>query len=240
MSIAFKIFDKTFPHSTGIHGVHRFKNTEQLQTVKNNHRAIAEAMNADNILILNHVFRTDIIDADIITDFSEEPEADAAVTTTPGILLTIQTADCVPVLLFSEDERVIGAAHCSWHTAQNNILANLVHAMKAKGATNIRGIIGPAIHQKSYEVDQAFYENIVASESMAHALFIPSKNAGRHMFNLPGFCLLKLRQLGVHHIDDHCEDTYEHPYKYHSYRRDTHEGISDREQNILSTIMIQS
>jgi YfiH family protein len=239
MSIVFKIFDKTFPHASGKYGTTRFKDTKLSEAVHNNHLAIMSEMKADKMLITNHVFGTHVVDADRVQDFTAEPDADAAVTTLPGLLLTIQTADCVPVMLASDDDKVIGAAHCSWHTAKDNILARVVSLMKSKGARNIRAIIGPAIHQKSYEVDQTFYESIIASESKARNLFASSINQGRFMFDLPGFCLLKLNQLGITDIHDVCEDTYEHPDKYYSYRRDVHQGNLGEESNILSTIMIE-
>ncbi len=239
MGVIFKIFDKRFPYSTGVYRLNRFKDNQQLFTVQNNHLAIVKEMAADHMLMLNHVYGTRIIDADFITDFSIEPDADAAITTKPGILLSVQTADCVPVLLTSLEENVIGAAHCSWHTAKDNILMLLVRAMQDKGAKQIRAIIGPAINQKSYEVDQLFYDKILAAEPNATSLFIPSINEGHAMFDMPAFCRMKLNQLGIIDILDYCEDTYTHPEKYPSYRRDTHQGIRGAKNNILSTIMIK-
>ncbi len=238
MTVIFKIFDKTFQASSGVYGTARFKDSDEYKEVKKNHLSIMNDMAADRMLITNHVFGLHVVDADQVADFADEPDADAAVTTLPGVLLTIQTADCVPVMLVSDDDKVIGAVHCSWHTTKNGILANVVSLMIKKGARSIRAIIGPAIHQKSYEVDQAFYESIISSAPRASYLFIPSKRQGHYMFDLPGFCKLKLSQLNISEVLDQCEDTYQYTDKYYSYRRDAHQGILGERKNILSTIMI--
>jgi len=179
------------------------------------------------LLRLKQVHGAAVIDADEWTNLSVEPEADAAVTTRLNLALSIKTADCVPVLLHDAKHGVIAAAHCGWRSAQANILANVVGLMRKKGAVDIHAIIGPAIHQANYEVDQAFYERILAEEPGASDLFQPN-----YYFDLPGFVVLKLKSLNIATIIDHCEDTYTNPNKYYSYRRAKDTG------RMLSTIML--
>jgi polyphenol oxidase len=45
---------------------------------------------------------------------NEIKETDALVTNQPGICLCVQTADCVPILLFDPVEKVISAVHAGW------------------------------------------------------------------------------------------------------------------------------
>src|SRR5690606_16837067 len=45
---------------------------------------------------------------------ADEPEADAAVTGVPGVVLAVLTADCLPVLFATRDGSRIGAAHAGW------------------------------------------------------------------------------------------------------------------------------
>lgn len=179
------------------------------------------------LLQLKQVHGSTVVDVDNLIDLSEEPEADAAATTKPNLALSIKTADCVPVLLHDAKHGVIAAAHCGWRSAQANILANVVGLMRKKGAVDIHAIIGPAIHQPNYEVDQTFYERILAEEPSASYLFQPN-----YYFDLPGFVILKLNALNITSIIDHCEDTYTNPNKYYSYRRVKDTG------RILSTIML--
>lgn len=63
-------------------------------------------------------------------DHSEPgPEADAAVTSTPGTVLAILTADCLPVLLCSDDGGEIAAAHAGWRGLADGVLEATLKAM---------------------------------------------------------------------------------------------------------------
>jgi hypothetical protein len=238
--IKFKIFDKQFVLSNGIYGTHRYQDENKLNMVRNNYQAITNSLKANNLLILKHIHGNTVIDADKVTDFTHEPEADGAVTSTPGTVISIQSADCVPVLLASEDGKVIGGAHCGWRSTVANILENVVQLMLTKGASNISAIIGPAIHQSSYEVDKTFQDTILKAAPTAHKLFIDSPNLGRFLFDLPAFVRMKLNDIGIHNIVNLCENTYSHPDRFYSYRRDVHLGISGEQTNILSTILIEN
>ncbi len=240
MAIVYKIFDKSYPLSSGIYGALRFKDSEKLAIVQANHLAIRQEMGAQHLLMLHHVYGTKIVDADNVIDFSYEPDADASIASKPGILLSVQTADCVPVLLACKKSKVVAAAHCSWHTSLNNILMLLVEAMRVKGASEIEAIIGPAIRQDSYEVDAQFRDKFLASERLAQAFFRKGNRDHHYQFDLPAFCKLKLNQLGIKEIMDTGEDTYSNPEKYCSYRRDRQQGITGNRTNILSTIMISN
>ena len=45
---------------------------------------------------------------------ASEPVADAAVTSVPGVVLAILTADCLPVVFAAADGSEVGAAHAGW------------------------------------------------------------------------------------------------------------------------------
>ena len=76
--------------------------------------------------------------------------ADASVTAVPGAVLAVQTADCVPVVLWSP-EGVVAAAHAGWRGAQAGVVEAAVRAVWAKGASKVYGVVGPHIHARSYE-----------------------------------------------------------------------------------------
>ena len=152
-------------------------------------------------------------------------EADGIVTATPGIAVAVLTADCQPVLFAAPEAGVIGAAHAGWKGALGGILDATVAAMRAAGAENIRAVIGPCISQRAYEVGEDFMDRFTA-EDESHERFFSGGPNGRPMFNLPGFGLARLRDLGVD-ADwiGHC--TYGDPARFFSYRRATHEGAAD-------------
>jgi hypothetical protein len=238
--VYYKIFDKDYKDSSHIYNKLKHTDEAKLAEVENNIQSIKKYLAVDQLVVLNQIHGISVLDADQYLSSNFEPElgADASITTKSGIALAIQTADCVPVLLSSTDGKVIGAAHCGWRSAKSGIIEVLVEKMKQKGSVEFKALIGPAIKQDSYEVDSVYYEGFVADCADYSRFFIPSSNPNRYMFDLPGFVVLLLNQLGVNDVHDLGEDTYANPSKYPSYRRSFHGGESHK-HNILSTILIR-
>jgi YfiH family protein len=237
--VYYKIFDKSFKRSSHIYAKYKSNDPLSTGTIDNNKKAVLSSLNADNILVLHQVHGNVVIDADIIDDFNIEPEVDGAVTTKRNIILSIQTADCVPILLTSKDGLVIGAAHCGWKSAKANIVKNLVFLMRTKGATDIKAFIGPSIQQYSYEVDSEYYNSFIIENSEYFKFFAPSTKENNYMFDLPSFVEMKLRESNIDEIDKSADDTYSQRDKYPSYRRSCHLGTK-YSKNILSTIIIRN
>ena len=166
------------------------------------------------------------------------PKADALVTRTPGVALSILTADCQPVLFSDAEAGVIAAAHAGWRGALEGVLEATVDAMVDLGATRERivAVIGPCISQRAYEVGDAFMETFLA-EDPAYARFFAGGPAGKPMFDLPSFGLAKLRAAGVGQAEwtGHC--TYADPERFFSFRRTTHQQEADYGR-LISTIRL--
>lgn len=234
-NIYYRVFDKSFKESTARYIIKSDKvSPEEAQA---NRDAIIRAAGAKEIVLLDQVHGNDVYHATSGTTLGQEPKMDASYTDTPGVLLAIQTADCVPVLIADKAGKVVGAAHCGWKSAFKNILDILVTKMRVKGAKDFVAIIGPSIHQDSYEVDAKYFANCLAESSDNTKFFIPSAKLGHYMFNLRAYVYSKLGALGITEIDHSSDDTYTNPDKYPSYRRHCHTGEGYR-SNILSTIMI--
>ena len=83
------------------------------------------------------------------------PQADALVTTVPGIVLSTYHADCVPVFLWLPDGAGIGLMHAGWRGTLADVAGNAVHELVQAtnaNAEDIRAVIGPAICADCYEV----------------------------------------------------------------------------------------
>jgi len=99
-------------------------------------------------------------DADVLTpdnprdDNARDPRADAIVTNDPTVVLAIRTADCLPLLLASEDGTVVAAVHAGWRGIVAGVIPNAVAAMVRLGATGIVGAIGPCIGGEAFEVGE--------------------------------------------------------------------------------------
>jgi len=156
------------------------------------------------------------------------PRADALVTATPGIALTVLTADCQPVLLGDAEAGVIGAAHAGWKGALHGVLEATLDAMERLGAVRARvtAVIGPSISQRAYEVGPEFFERFMDVDE-ASARFFAGGTGDRMLFDLPGYGLHRLREAGVGHAEwtRHC--TYSDPARFYSYRRSVHRREAD-------------
>ncbi|MGI9579503.1 MAG: laccase domain-containing protein [Microthrixaceae bacterium] len=80
-------------------------------------------------------------------------QADAAVTQCAAATLSVQVADCAPVLLFSPtgDGAVVAAAHAGWKGLLAGVIEATVAHMKEAGATDIGYWVGPCISPAAYE-----------------------------------------------------------------------------------------
>ena len=166
-------------------------------------------------------------------------EADAHVTATPGVFLGIKTADCVPVLFVDEKNALVAAAHAGWRGAISGILEATIESLLQHGADieTTQVIIGPCIHQKSYEVGQEFYDTFLSHNKKNAKFFIPSSKTGHFKFDLPGYIEQKLKNLGFSKIHNIQIDTLADE-NWFSHRRATLVGNPQNEGRILSFIGI--
>ena len=159
------------------------------------------------------------------SDLTARPEADALATRTPGIVLGILTADCVPVLFADRDTGVIGAAHAGWKGALAGVTDATLAAMESLGArrANMAAAIGPCIGRASYEVDGAFVERFTADDP-ANERFFAAGKPGHAMFDIAAYVAARLAAAGVTRIAIGGQDTYALQQDYFSYRRACHKG----------------
>lgn len=147
----------------------------------------------------------------------QEPRADAAVTRSPGVVLAIQTADCLPVLLAADDGTEIAAAHAGWRGLSAGVLENTLAAMRTP-TPDIIAWLGPAIAAGSYEVGDEVREAFLSRDPVAASAFGATR-AGHWSCDLYELARQRLRAAGVSCIAGGGFDTFSDP-RLHSYRRD--------------------
>lgn len=193
------------------------------EAVAENRRRAAEAVLPGAMLAtVYQVHSPDVAEVIKPWPHDERPRADAMVTNRRGVLLGVVTADCAPVLLADRDGGVIGAAHAGWRGAHGGVLENTVAAMERLGSRRDRMVaaIGPAIAQRSYEVDEGFRQAFAEADER---FFAPGR-PGHWQFDLEGYCAARLRAAGVETIEPLGLDTYSDAARFFSYRRATHLG----------------
>jgi polyphenol oxidase len=166
------------------------------------------------------------------------PQVDALVTAAPGVVVTVLTADCAPVLLADPKAKVIAAAHAGWKGAISGVLQETVRTMQTLGADPARivAVVGPTIQQSSYEVGPEFLDRFLAADP-ANARYFQMGREDRQKFDLPAYCVTQLQQAGVNGTVTLPHDTYAGPEQWHSHRRSVHESLSDYGRN-CAAIMI--
>ncbi|MEX0654688.1 MAG: peptidoglycan editing factor PgeF [Phycisphaeraceae bacterium] len=194
-------------------------------TVSANFRLLREAAGCQRIPRLEakqvHGHAVWSPDADIVHPRAA-PEADALVTARPRQLLTIRTADCVPVLLAAGDGRSIGAVHAGWRGVVAGIVPAAVQAMADRfgaepGAMSVA--IGPHISVDHFEVGP---EVAAAFDEAGLAPAVVRDNGHGPHVDLLEAVLLQLDGAGVSrdHIDATDRCTYAHADEFFSHRRD--------------------
>ncbi|MEZ5823928.1 MAG: peptidoglycan editing factor PgeF [Geminicoccaceae bacterium] len=195
------------------------------RALENRHRIAARfGKSAEDLSIARQVHGTDCVRLDRSLGPDGSVEADALMTTTPGVILGVTTADCAPILFADRESRVIAAAHAGWGGALRGVSDATVKAMVGAGASRERIIaaIGPCIASASYEIGEEFEAAFLADDT-ANGRFFSDHGQSRH-FDLRAYLTERLRQAGIGEVLHVERDTYAEPEQFFSYRRTTHEG----------------
>lgn len=202
--------------------------------VAENRKRVAGHFNTvpEKLCTLYQVHSSDVV---VITEPTQgKHHADAMVTTMPGLVLGILTADCAPVLFCDHEAGVIAAAHAGWKGAVGGVLNNTVQAMLKLGARKdrIHACIGPAIGQASYEVGSDLRDAVLRADPAAKSLFAPTTRRTFFLFDLQGFVKRQLQAAGLQDITQVAMDTYSNEPQFFSFRRTTHRGELDYGRHI--------
>jgi len=115
---------------------------------------------------------------------ASDPDApltgDGLVTATAGLLLAIQTADCLPIILVDSKRRAVGVFHAGWRGTVKRIVEKGVGEMQRWFGTrpeDIKAAIGPGIGGCCYEVGEEVRTKFESQFSYAAKLFREVKDS---------------------------------------------------------------
>jgi len=109
-----------------------------------------------------------------VDSLSEPLAGDGLITNTAGILLAIQTADCLPVILVDAKNRAVGVFHAGWRGTLQRIVEKGVGEMRRCFGTrprDIKAAIGPGIRGCCYNVGPEVREHFESQFAYAENLF---------------------------------------------------------------------
>jgi YfiH family protein len=158
-----------------------------------------------------------------------DTKADALITDDPARAAAVRIADCAPVLIAARDGTIVAAVHAGWRGVIAGVLPAAIDAMRAMGASDLVGAIGPCIGRDHFEVGPE-----VASEFRRHfgddAPLRPGR-ADRSLVDLKDALRIQARRAGIEQVDvlPHC--TFADSTRFFSHRRDR--GITGRMAAII-------
>jgi YfiH family protein len=193
-----------------------------------NRRRVARelAVPEDRLVWMDQVHGTGVAVVDGPRDRAV-PGTDALVTATPGLLLCVLVADCVPVLLADHETGVVAAVHAGREGVRQGVLPVALSAMASLGARarHVTALLGPAVCGSCYEVPEQVQADV--------ARVAPSA-AVRTRAGTPGLDLRAgveeiLRKAGIPEVvhDPRCTVEDRHLF---SHRRD---GVTGRQAGIV-------
>lgn len=154
--------------------------------------------------------------------------ADARYADRPGVVCAVLTADCLPLLLCSDDGREIAAVHCGWRGLAAGIVGVAVGRFAAAPAS-LLAWLGPAIGPSVFEVGGEVREAFLSADRGAGACFSAGRN-GRWLADLAGLARRALAACGVRRVYGGDACTVTEAERFFSYRRD---GVTGRMASLV-------
>ena len=164
-------------------------------------------------------------------------KADAVITNKRLFPIAVLTADCVPILIYDKQKKIIAAVHAGWKGAFREIIKKVINFMLKRGCKkkNIIAAIGPCIHQRNYDVKDDFYKRFINRNKINKIFFKKVKSS--IYFDLPNFVKYQLKSVKITNIDTIKVDTFDKRNNFFSARRSLKLNHDDYGRNI-SIIMI--
>lgn len=184
-------------------------------------------------------------------DTPDGRQADACITDHPALACTIMVADCLPVLLTTQDGRFVAAAHAGWRGLAGlaggggvesdgdgqGVLESVFSALVASaglasdtGAAQTLAWLGPCIGPQAFEVGAEVRAAFMAMQPASQHYFVPLA-PGKYLADLPGLARLRLSALGITRVYGNDGSapwcTVANPSRFFSHRRDTAVGTGN-------------
>lgn len=155
-------------------------------------------------------------------------KADAAYTSQKGVVCSVMTADCLPLLITDTQGSCVAAIHAGWRGLADGIVETTIKKLPSK-PESLLVWLGPAIGPDVYEVGEEVYDAFTKTDEDAKQAF-KLKSEQHWLFDIYTMATLQLNRLGITNVygGDFC--TFSDQKQFYSYRRD---GVTGRMANLI-------
>ena len=226
-------FDKKGGKSTGIYkslncGV---GSSDSKKNVLINLKIVCKKINCSskNLILLNQIHSNKFYFINKNYKFKKKKlNGDALITNVKKIALGVLVADCVPVLIYDKNLKIISAIHAGWKGVYKEIIKKVVKFFIKKGSNtkNLVAVIGPSISEKSYEVQKDFKDKFLKKDKQSKFFFKIRKN--KTYFGLNKYVYYHLKKLGIKNLEIIKKNTFDPKNNFFSARR----SIKNKENDI--------
>jgi YfiH family protein len=163
-----------------------------------------------------------------VVEYVDQPKqhgsikADACFTRQKGVICSVLTADCLPVLITDKQSTVVAAIHCGWKGLYSEIISEMVKTLNVI-PEDLYCWLGPCISYKPYRVDEIFRQKFVFKDKEYAHSFYQNKKGGWHA-DLKKIAVYQLNKLGITAITQSPYCTFDNKNLFYSYRRDGETG----------------
>ena len=173
-----------------------------------------------SLVTLNQTHSNKVIYCENEKDFNKRLNADAVITTVKNVAISILTADCVPILFYDTNKKIIACAHAGWKGALNGIVTNTINQffnLESK-IDDLVVAVGPSIKKDSYEVGIDLYKKFINHQEASFECFKKIENE-KYLFDLRRYINMELQNLNIKKVDNIDLDTFSDEKNFFSYRR---------------------
>jgi YfiH family protein len=197
--------------------------------VINNLAIVADKINVskNNLFLMNQTHSNKVVTINENSRNTQQINADALITKIENIAISVLTADCVPVLIYEDVNRVVACVHAGWRGAVNGIIKNTLDEIINMSKNNkIYVAVGPCIGVKNYEISKEFYD-VFIKESKENEIFFFHTKKDKFLFDLRKYVNFKIKEFNIEHVENIDFDTYAEKENLFSFRRSKKLGEKD-------------
>jgi YfiH family protein len=199
---------------------------DQIENVRKNRELLEQKLNLPSSpLWLHQVHGNRVISH---TEYSHNITADAIICNQKNIVCSIQSADCLPIIICHKNAKQIAAIHAGWKGLYNKIIVNTIKQMGCNN-NDLIAWIGPSISQKAYQVNATLYDKFVTLEP-EYSQFFHSNTSSETFADLKSIAEYQLNNLGISKISIANYCTYYDNEYFYSYRRN---NITGRQATLI-------